>query len=395
MPDDYRIQLDRQRSVAAIVEATAKIYIRYPVLFAVLALAVVAPYELAVLAITGHGPLGRDGESGAARWVLLVLEPALIAPLISALHIHAVATIGEGRRPRLGAIALKGITVLPLAALVDVSTSVVIYLGFLALLIPGLLLSLRWAVVTQVAAIEHESVSASIRRGGRLTAGHYWHAFGVLLVVDAITLAVTLGARTLPLGSSSGVAAVVVGIAVFSLLASFTALTLALLYFDLRARYGSRSQAQPQPLAPARPTENLRPRTVAGLVVLVGGCSAALIVAIILGLLKRVDGHDKPALATLVVEVVFAAVMGALAGLACRRVRSPSAAASRLLMMVMWLTGALAVLIGIFTLAGAVNFAQGRATPTLGALVGLILITATSASCATLAHRESLRRATA
>jgi hypothetical protein len=394
MPDDYRIQLDRQRSVAAIVEATAKIYIRYPVLFAVLALAVVAPYELAVLAITGHGPLGRGDESGAARWVLLVLEPALIAPLISALHIHAVAAIGEGRRPRLGAIALKGITVLPLAALVDVSTSVVIYLGFLALLIPGLLLSLRWAVVTQVAAIEHESVSASIRRGGRLTAGHYWHAFGVLLVVDAITLAVTLGARALPLGSSSGVAAVVVGIAVFSLLASFTALTLALLYFDLRARYGSRSQAQPQPLAPARPTD-LRPRTVAGLVVLVGGCSAALIVAIILGLLKRVDGHDKPALATLVVEVVFAAVMGALAGLACRRVRSPSAAASRLLMMVMWLTSALAVLIGIFTLAGAVNFAQGRATPTLGALVGLILITATSASCATLAHRESLRRATA
>ena len=45
-----------------------------------------------------------------------------------------------------------------------------------------------------------------------------------------------LGASAIPLGSTSRPPSVIVGIAVDTVLASFSALTLALLYFDLRAR---------------------------------------------------------------------------------------------------------------------------------------------------------------
>jgi hypothetical protein len=42
MPDAYRIDLDRPRSVGEMLAATARLYHRYPLLFVILALAVVA-----------------------------------------------------------------------------------------------------------------------------------------------------------------------------------------------------------------------------------------------------------------------------------------------------------------------------------------------------------------
>ncbi len=45
--------------------------------------------------------------------------------------------------------------------------------------------------------------------------------------------------RAIPLGSTSGAASVALGIGVYTVTASFAALTLAILYFDLRARLHS------------------------------------------------------------------------------------------------------------------------------------------------------------
>jgi hypothetical protein len=101
MPRVYRIDLDQPRSVGEILATTVRLYRRYPLLFAILALAVMAPYKLAVLGLTGYGPLRHGHENAGVSWLLLLLDTSLIAPLISALHMHAVVTIGEGRRPRL------------------------------------------------------------------------------------------------------------------------------------------------------------------------------------------------------------------------------------------------------------------------------------------------------
>ena len=67
------------------------------------------PYDLAVLAVTGYGPLRHSGESVGAYWLLQLLTTSLITPLISALHVHAVVAIGEARRPRLGAVGVRGL----------------------------------------------------------------------------------------------------------------------------------------------------------------------------------------------------------------------------------------------------------------------------------------------
>ncbi len=230
-------EIERERTVAGIIGEALDMYQAHPLLFLTLALGVIAPYKLAVLAATGQGPLvGASHQNVGVRYLLLLLDTALIAPLVSALHIHAVLLIGRNERPRLGQVALRGLRVLPVVAAAAIASSLGIALGFLALIIPGVLLLLRWAVVAQAAAVEHEGWLPALGRSRVLTRGHYRHVLGLLLITGLVNLGVTAGARAVPLGSTSGAASVALGTASATITASLSALTLALLYFDLRAR---------------------------------------------------------------------------------------------------------------------------------------------------------------
>jgi len=126
--------------------------------------------------------------------------------------------------------------VLPVVAAADVMSSIGIAIGYLALIVPGILLALRWAVVAQAAALENGSWLDALRSSRRLTATHYAHVFGLILLTGIAAGALRFGARALPLGSGSGAGSVAVGIMVDTIIASFVALTLALLYFDLQVR---------------------------------------------------------------------------------------------------------------------------------------------------------------
>ncbi|HEV3071109.1 MAG TPA: hypothetical protein VGY76_06760 [Solirubrobacteraceae bacterium] len=231
------IDLDRPRSIGDILSGALGLYRRYPWLFAILALGVIAPYDLAVLAVTGSGPLATGSHQNTEGYLLLMLlNLSLVGPLISALHVHAVVRIGEGSRPRAGEVAARGLQVLPVVVAAEVMATLGIALGFLALIVPGVLLSLRWAVVAQAAAIEQEGWLPALRRSGHLTRGHYWRIFGLLLLTGLLTAGLMRGAAAIPLGSSAGAGSVALGIVVHTLTASFAALTFALLYFDLRVR---------------------------------------------------------------------------------------------------------------------------------------------------------------
>lgn len=70
----------------------------------------------------------------------------------------------------------------------------------------------------------------------KATARHrYWHVLGLLVFTGALTFVLPFGVRSIPFGSTSGLESVTVGVAVETILASVSALTLAILYFDLHA----------------------------------------------------------------------------------------------------------------------------------------------------------------
>lgn len=229
--------IERERSVGEILSAALAIYRRYPLLFAVLAFGVIAPYELAKLAVTGAGPFGGGGSGNAGAVALFqLIYYVLVGPLISALHVHAVIDMGAGRAPKLGDVAMRGLRVLPVVAAAEIIAGLLIALGFIALVIPGIILSLRWAVVAQTAAVDNEGWLPALRRSRTLTQRNYLHIFGLQLTVGVLTAGVGFIFGVATTGKWADVGSVLLGIAVYTVIASFTALTLAILYFDLRAR---------------------------------------------------------------------------------------------------------------------------------------------------------------
>lgn len=231
------IDLTRSRSVKEIVRSTLSLYGDYPWLFLILAFVVMAPWDLVKLAVTGIGPLGDARQVGfLERESLDLLDLLLISPLISAMHVHAVVAIGDARRPRLGAMASKGLRVLPVVGVAALIAGVGVEIGLFALVIPGIVLWIRLSVVPQAAAIEREGVREALRSSWRLTRDHGSHIFGLLLVMVIPTLGMVLGVRALDPRASTSAGNVALGIAVNTIIASFTALATALLYFDLLSR---------------------------------------------------------------------------------------------------------------------------------------------------------------
>ncbi len=229
----HQVDLERARSVGEIARASLTLYVAYPLLFLTLAFAVVGPYEVALLVFADHAPLARGGIPLLGD----VLDWTLIGALISALHIHAVAQIGDGQQPRLPDIARRGVAVLPVVAAAVIMSTLGIALGFVLLLIPGIVLSLRWAVAAQAAAIENAGWRGALARSSELTRNNYLHVLAFGFVIGVATTLINLGARVALAGSAEVWYAVVAGILIHTLTRSFAALATAMLFYDLSSRY--------------------------------------------------------------------------------------------------------------------------------------------------------------
>ncbi len=212
------------------------VYRRYPLLFLVLAAGVVVPYELIVLVTTGTGPLSRSSIGLETGFLLFLFEWALVGPLVSALHVHAVGELREGGSPRLVPIAKRGLAVLPVVIAASIIAGLGIGLGLLAFVIPGIVLMLRWYVVAQTAAIEHEGWLPALHRGAQLTDGHYGHVFVFAVYTTVIVSVPSLLAGLGFDGESTTAVSFLTGVIVQIVALSFAALATALLYYDLRAR---------------------------------------------------------------------------------------------------------------------------------------------------------------
>ncbi len=224
------------RSARQLVIGAFRLYRRYPLLFFVLAAGVVVPYWSIVLAATGVGPFSQGSLSTGVSLLLILIGWVLISPLISALHVHAVAEMREGRDPRLAVVARQGLLVLPVVVAASIISGLGIALGLAAFLVPGIFLMLRWVVVAQTAAIEREGWLPALRRSAQLSDGHYGHIFAFVVYAGLVT-AVPPFLIGLGFGRDTTTAAsFLVGVFVQILVSSFSALATATLYYDLRSR---------------------------------------------------------------------------------------------------------------------------------------------------------------
>jgi hypothetical protein len=95
---------------------------------------------------------------------------------------------------------------------------------------------LRWIVVAQSAAIDHDGWMPALRRSADLTDERYGHVFVFAIYLSLITLVpIYLGSLGFE-DDPTTVVSLLVGLLVQVFSLSFGALATALLYFDLRAR---------------------------------------------------------------------------------------------------------------------------------------------------------------
>jgi hypothetical protein len=256
MDEQPILEIERPRSAFDLLAATIELYRRYPWLFPTLAFAIVVPYQVIVLLATDTGPLGGSELSVGTTFLLLGIESFLVTPVISALHVHAVDDAREGRDPTLGSVARRGLVTLPVVVAAAIISTLGIAAGFVLLIVPGIYLSLRFAVVAQAAALEEGGWIDALKRSGELADKNYLHIFGVVLLIGVISGGVFYVVGLAFDASTTTAASFIVGTVVAVFVRSFTALATALLFFDLKARRGmapAARQAETEPHSPSAP----------------------------------------------------------------------------------------------------------------------------------------------
>src|SRR5579863_595967 len=174
--------------------------------------------------------------------------------LLQATLVKAVQDIRDGRadlsisetvnqaKPFIGPVA--GASVL---------AGIAIFIGFILIIVPGLILITIWAVIVPVIVIERSGVMASFGRSRELVKGRAWHVFGTLvltwLILFVFQIILGLIFSFVPYAVRGGLASVISG----TLVAPFIALVVTLMYYRLSstmapaggAPYGGYQQQQP------------------------------------------------------------------------------------------------------------------------------------------------------
>lgn len=206
-----------------------------------------------ILPALGGVATTAPGAVPSVNWGLLpliYLLTSLFAAAQYAALLRASTLLLDGKRPRLADIAGHALRRTPFVFLLFLVLSIAIAIGFLLLIVPGVLLAIRWSAAIQVVSVEPVGVFGSLRRSNDLTRGSRLRTF--LLFLVALALAVPEAITLLALNNAVGPAgmsrpgALIPYMIVSSLVALCSLAVMAAHYVELRR---VRDQAAPERLA--------------------------------------------------------------------------------------------------------------------------------------------------
>jgi hypothetical protein len=168
----------------------------------------------------------------AVAWALGVLFIALVF-LYEGMVVKLVQDVQDGRRDHSVGDLMRGVEPVfwPLVG-ASILAGIGIGIGFILLIIPGLILIVIWSVVAPVIVLERPGVFAAFGRSRELVRGNGWNVFAVIVIVF-LAVAVISSAAGLASDSLGSVGRALVQWVVNSALAPITALSASVLYFAL------------------------------------------------------------------------------------------------------------------------------------------------------------------
>jgi hypothetical protein len=183
-----RLDLSRPRSLGELLDTTFALQRRwFSVFFSVTAI-VYVPFVLLVNGIWQHqlrsGVHGRG--STAAQAVAELFAPIVVPALVTALSVRIVQGLAEGTEPSIGR-AFRMLPPVAFPAIVATTLYLVgMVVGFVLLIVPGLIVLVRWYFAPQAAVVDGARGFAAVEASRRLVRGRGWELFWRLLTMGLI-----------------------------------------------------------------------------------------------------------------------------------------------------------------------------------------------------------------
>ncbi len=217
--------MNTQIDVGAIVNRTFRIYVDQA--------SVLMPAAAVVFLISGVLTVLLLAASPALGLVALIVS-VVASTLFTGMVVELVADVQDGRRDASPGQLLRAASpVLGKLIFVGIVAGVGIAIGFVLLIVPGLILLTIWAVAAPVIVLERPAGLGALGRSRELVRGNGWRVFAVILLLVILVGVVSAIIEAIAGSAGEGVglvARVVIGI----LTQPISSLAAAVLYFELR-----------------------------------------------------------------------------------------------------------------------------------------------------------------
>jgi hypothetical protein len=238
--------LPRPMGVGEILSAAFRLYQRHWRTLLTIAAVVVVPITLlqylvgnlvrSQSEVTSNGvvvstPSWAVGVSG----LVAALAGLLMYLVLTGAITRAVAAEAAGEDPTVEQSYRFGFHRVGSVLLVSVLVGLAVVGGLILLIIPGIWIGIRLATSTQALVVEGRRPTEAMGRSWALVGGHWWHAFGTLVVAGLLTFLVN-AVITIPFSATNWFGQAVAAAVATVVTLPYSTLVGVLLYLDLRAR---------------------------------------------------------------------------------------------------------------------------------------------------------------
>jgi len=195
---------------------------------------------------------------------LAIVVTMIATTLYQGVVVSLVRDVQDGRRDTsMGGLVSQAMPFLwPLIG-AGILSGIGIGIGFILLIVPGLILLTIWAVIAPAIVVENRGVFAAFGRSRELVRGNGWPVFGAIVVAFLIVFVAALIFTAIAVAIADGILLLIVFSALASTLtAPVMALVAAVLYYRLVAIEGPAPVAEGVP--PAAPDQYGTPPTDPG-----------------------------------------------------------------------------------------------------------------------------------
>jgi hypothetical protein len=176
-----------QRDLGAILDAAFKIYGANANKLFVIVAVVVVPLSLISHLLTGVVFAARSTGFLIATTLITALITLITYAILQAALIRGAAQATVGDAVDVETSYKWGLRKFGWVLLVSIATGIMVVIGFILLIVPGVILLTRFTVAIPALVIEDRKGIEAIDRSWNLTKGHFWHVLGTVVVAALIT----------------------------------------------------------------------------------------------------------------------------------------------------------------------------------------------------------------